>query len=198
MQPNNSTQPYHLLRADRAHYYYDRRQRAASSSQRQPSASPKHDGTRRIYFSSSTFPSIDDAPQTIEQVLCNGYMALPSADLETATIADKQQTAWMGLDDMLGQIHQRDDIYRRNMNELLWAECYAFNEFARAGWPPSPEQNSLYQERLADLATQRRAERVSAWRDTSALRQLLPESAQLYLSAFRKNELLQDIGGDEP
>ncbi len=168
-----------------------------SSSQRQPYASPK-DGDRRIHFSSALFPSIDDGPQTIDQVLRHGYMTLPAAEVEIATIQDRQQTAWMGLDDILGQIHQRDEIYRRNMNELLWGECYAFNEVARGGWPPSPEKDSLYQERLADLATQKRAERVSAWRDISALRQLLPESAQQYLSAFRKSELLHDLGGDEP
>ena len=198
MEQNHSTQPYHLLRADRAHYYYDRRQRAAASSPRQPYATPKHDDGQRIFFSSAEFPSIDDGPQTIDQILRHGYMTLPAAELETATIQDKQHTSWLGLDDILGQIHQRDEIYRRNMNELLWGECYAFNEFARGGWPPSPEQDSKYQEHLADLAMQQRADRVSAWRDISALRQLLPESAQEYLSAFRKSELLRDLGGDEP
>ena len=197
MNTNPSNQPYHLLRANKAQYYYERRQHAVSSSQRDPQALPKHGAARRLYFSSSGFPSIDDAPQNIDQILRHGYMALPTADLETATIQDKQHTSWLGLDDILGQIHQRDEIYRRNMNELLWGECYAFNEFARGGWPPSPDQDSKYQERLADLAMQQRAERISAWRDTSALRQLLPESAQQYLSAFRKNELLRDLGGGD-
>lgn len=196
MEPNHSTQPYHLLRAERAHYYYDRRQRAALSAQRQPYALPKNQ--RRIYFSSPVFPGIDDGPQTIDQIMRHGYLALPQADVATAAIQDKQHTSWLGLDDILGQIRQRDEIYRRNMNELLWGECYAFNTFARGGWPPTPEQDSQYRERLADLAMQQRSERVSAWRDISALRQLLPESAQQYLSAFRKNELLKDMEGDEP
>ena len=39
-------------------------------------------------------------------------------------------------------------------------------------------------------------ERISAWQDIARLRQMLPESMQLYLSASRKGELLNSPEDD--
>jgi hypothetical protein len=82
------------------------------------------------------------------------------------------------------------------MHEILWSECYAFSDLARQGWPAEPKQWELYQKRLAELGTQQRKERVSAWQDIAKLRQMLPESMQLYLSASRKGELLNSPEDD--
>jgi hypothetical protein len=55
-----------------------------------------------------------------------------------------------------------------------------------------------YQKRLQELYAEERAERVSAWRDISKLRQLLPESIRQYLSSYRKSQILNDLPGDLP
>jgi len=50
---------------------------------------------------------------------------------------------------------------------------------------------------MNDLRAEQRAERVNLWRDVSRVRERLPESAQQYLSSFRKLEILGDEGGDD-
>ena len=144
------------------------------------------------------FLGIDDRPQTVEDLIDHGYFAAPASEPEFALIDDKLRTSRLGLDDVLGQIGQRDKIYKQNMLDIEWAKCYAFNELASGGWPTSKEQETIYHRRLQDLHSEQRAERVAAWRDTSRLRQLLPESLQLYLSSQRKAELLDDRDGDMP
>ena len=151
---------------------------------------------RRIFFSSKPKSGLDDGPQTVEQILRHGFMNLPAGDSVTGMLEDKRHTSWLGLDDILDQIHERDRIYRENMEEILWSECYAFNDLARQGWPAEPKQWELYQKRLADLGAQQRMERISAWQDISRLRQLLPESMQEYLSASRKGDLLNNPEDD--
>ena len=141
---------------------------------------------------------IDDGPQTVEQLIYQGFFAAPRYDSETAILHDKKHTSWMALDDVLGQIRDRYDIYKRNMLDIQWSQCYAFNEMARGGWPPSEEQHALYERRMQDLRSEQRDERITFWRDVSRIRERIPESAQQYLSAFRKIELLDDTGGDQP
>ena len=109
---------------------------------------------------------------------------------------DRKFSSWLGLDDIIGQIRQREDLYKKNMLEREWGKCYAFNELAHSGWPASTEQMALYHKRLQELHSEQRMERVSAWRDISGLRQLVPENVQGYLSAMRKVEILDDDGGD--
>lgn len=137
-----------------------------------------------------------DQPQTVEQLIERGYFAAPRGEPEMAFLYDRKQTSWMALDDVLGQIRHRYEVYKQNVQDLLWGECYAFNELARNGWPATPEQYGLFERRMQDLRSERRAERVTLWRDVSGLRERIPESAQNYLSAFRKTELLDDAGGD--
>ena len=139
---------------------------------------------------------LDDGPQTVEQLIEQGYFAAPTAEPETAILYDKRHTSWLGLDDLLGQVRHRQEIYEKNMLDIEWAKCYAFNELARGSGPASDEKYALYQRRLQELHAEQRAERVTLWRDVSRLRQLLPESAQQYLSASRKLGILNDTDGD--
>ena len=41
-------------------------------------------------------------PQTVEQVIQRGYLAIPESEPETAIITDKKHTARFGLDDVKG------------------------------------------------------------------------------------------------
>ncbi len=139
---------------------------------------------------------IDRGPQTVEDLVRDGYFAVSKREPETAVLVDRQDMAWLTLDDALTQIREREDIYRKNMLEIEWAKCYAFGELARLGWPASDETSTLYQRRIADLHADQRAERVRFWNDLSRVRQLVPPSAQLYLSAIRKSEILGLDEGD--
>jgi hypothetical protein len=196
---DNSDQPYPAQLGHVAyHYSYGRRQQYPSSSQRQPYPRQDQSDAKRLYFSSPPVPGIDDGPQTVEQILHHGFMDLPASEIETAIIRDKQHTSWLGLDDILGQIHKREEIYKKNMLEIEWGKCYAFNEVARQGWPASTQQWEIYQIRIQDLHAEQRAERVATWRDIAKLREMLPESIQQYLSASRKSQILGDLDGDLP
>ena len=144
-----------------------------------------------------TQEAIDKGPQTVEQLVTQGYFAAPKGG-EMALLDDRKATSWLALDDAVTQIRQRRKIYEQNLLDLQWAECYAFNELARGGWPASEDQYSAYARALQDLGAQRRLERVAYWRDVSKVRQGLPEAVQQYLSAFRKSEILRDDGGDAP
>jgi len=141
---------------------------------------------------------IDDGPQTVEDLVREGFFAVPDHEPETAVLFDRRHTSWMALDDVLTQIKDREEIYRKNMNEITWAQCYAFNELARHGRPATEEAYVLYERRMQDLRAEQRAERTHFWRDVSRIRERLPESAQQYLSAFRKLQILEDSGGDQP
>lgn len=140
--------------------------------------------------------SIDQPPHTIEQLLTHGYFAVPKAEPELSLIEDRKQTSWLGLDDALTQIQDRRKIYEKNMLELEWSKCYAFNELARHGWGASEQQYARYHRRLQELHSEQRAERIAFWKDVSMLRRSLPEVIQQYLSAYRKMEILGDDGGD--
>lgn len=135
-------------------------------------------------------------PQTVEQLITRGYLAVPAAAPETALLSDKRATAWMGLDDLIHQARHRIVIYRQNLYEIEWAKCRATNDLlaweANHGWPASAEQQYQLGKRMDQLYTEQRAERVAVWRDVSRLRQSFPESAQQYLTAQRKMEILED------
>lgn len=154
---------------------------------------------RAQYAPSSHKPvaGIDDGPQTVEDLVQQGYFAVPAHEPETAILFDRKHTSWMALDDVLGQIRHRYDIYKKNMLEITWGECYAFNELARNGRPATDEAQAIYQKRMQDLRSEQRAERTTFWRDVSRIRERLPESAQQYLSAFRKLQILGDEGADQ-
>jgi hypothetical protein len=172
-------------------YLLDRYLPKPQSAQYRPTPHTSSD-----FFSSDPVGRDDEGPQTVEQLISRGYFAVPRMAPETAGIHDRKLSSWLGLDDIIGQIRQREDLYKKNMLDLEWGKCYAFNELAHSGWPASADQMALYHKRLQELHAEQRMERVSAWRDVSTLRQLLPENVQGYLSAMRKVEILDDDGGD--
>ncbi len=156
-------------------------------------------------YNFSTFPPSWgrlDHPQTVEQIISRGYLSVPNADAETAILGDKKHTAWLGLDDLIGQIRQRYEIYDRNMYELDLAVCEAANEVHRIeaarGQPANDVQQYAAHKRTQDVYEQKRTERVNLWRDVARARQVIPESAQQYLAAYRTVIILEGDPGDSP
>jgi hypothetical protein len=199
IQFNYGTQSYEQARSPEAdRYSYVSRRQYASLAPKQLHSVDGPDTSKRLFFSSVAVPGIDQGPQTVEQILKHGYMDLPAGDSVTAILQDKRHASWLGLDDILGQIPEREQIYRKNMLEIEWGKCYAFNEVARLGWPATPKAWYSYQKRIQELHAEQRDKRVAAWRDISKLRQLLPESIQLHLSALRKSDILDGLDGDAP
>ena len=138
-------------------------------------------------------------PQTVEDVIRNGYLSVPKGEPETAIITDKKNTSWLGLDDVIGQLQGRYEIYHRNIHDLELAKCAAISSLyeheAHHGPADSRIEYSL-NKRLDALYSDQREERVNLWRDVSKLKLLLPENAQQYLTAYRKVAILSDYKGD--
>ena len=147
------------------------------------------------------FPVNPNQPQTVEQIIDNGYFTSPPGDPTTALISDKSHTAWLGLDDVIGQIKERLKLYKMNIDDLEEAKCNAMNAFFEHydRVKPFPSDDRIYyslNKNLDRLYRDQRDERVNLWRDISRLRQSLPENAQQYLSAFRKLSVLNDTQGE--
>ena len=139
------------------------------------------------------------APQTVEDVIQRGYLAIPESEPETALISDKKHTARLGLDDVIGQIRKRYEVYDKNMYELEWSKCEAISCLYRhegAHGPTDGKVEYSVSKRMNELYMEQRAERVNLWRDVSRIRLELPENAQQYLSAYRKVSILEDDKGD--
>lgn len=139
--------------------------------------------------------------QTVEQIIASGYLAVPKGDPVTALIGDRMHTARLGLDDMIHQVRQRYEIYQHNMKELDLAVCEAHNGLFRQLSDHGLKVANQRQMYSVDKQTQKiyemqREERINLWRDVSRIKLGLPESAQMYLSAYRKAALLQDNEGD--
>jgi len=142
-----------------------------------------------------------DSHQTVDQIIAHGYLAVPSGDPTIALISDRRDTSWLGLDDLIGQVRRRHEIYESNLYQIELAKCAAMNAIyiheAEQG-PASSEQMGARHKAIQNLYEQAREERGNLWRDVSRLRQALPESAQSYHSAHRKMTILQDDGADGP
>lgn len=139
--------------------------------------------------------------QTVEQIIASGYFSIPGGDPVTATISDKMHTSSLGLDDVIGQVRQRHEIYHRNLCEIELAKCAAINAIYHHeayNGPPSSKQMYAKHKAIQDLYEQERTERTTLWKDVSRLRTLLPESAQQYLAAHRKMSILAGDPGDAP
>lgn len=191
------TTPHNPAHEDRPSYYIYHRARAYGAQAPNASYPPDSKRYEPLEFLPDPKPaSIDRGPQTVEDLVRDGYFAVSKREPETAVIVDRQDMAWLTLDDALTQIREREEIYRKNLLEIEWAKCYAFGELARLGWPASDQTSALYQRRIADLHADQRAERVRFWNDLSRVRQLVPPSAQLYLSAIRKSQILGLDEGD--
>lgn len=139
--------------------------------------------------------------QTVEDVIRNGYLSIPKDESETAIISDKKRTAWLGLDDIIGQVRNRFEAYERNIYELEISKCAAINalhEHEAHHGPPTSRVEYSVNKRLDKLYSEQREERVNLWRDISRLKLLLPENAQKYLAAYRKVSILEEDGGEGP
>ena len=162
----------------------------------------EYGGSPRYDFSSDLFAKRwHPKPQTVEDVIHNGYLAVPKGSPETAIISDKKHTSWLGLDDVIGQIRNRFEVYERNMYELELGKCAAINTvYTHEAWhgPTNSRVEYSLGKRLDKLYKDQREERTNLWRDISRLRLLLPENAQKYLTAYRKVAILEDYKGDGP
>jgi hypothetical protein len=138
-------------------------------------------------------------PQTVEQIVSNGYLSIPRSEPETAIISDRKNTSWLGLDDIIGQIRNRYEVYENNIYEIEKAKCTTINclfeHKAYHGVENSKVEYSV-NKRLDGLYSEQREERTNLWRDISRLKLQLPEAAQNYLSAYRKVSILDDDKGD--
>jgi hypothetical protein len=142
-------------------------------------------------------------PQTVEQVIERGYLAVPPGDPAAAMISDRKNTSWLGLDDLIGQIRKRYEIFDRNLYEMQLSKCAAANalfsmEADRGSVPADSKERYALDKRLQQIYQEEREERVTLWQDVSRLRLSMAEAAQLYLSAYRKVRLLEDTQGDAP
>ena len=138
-------------------------------------------------------------PQTVEDIVSNGYFSIPKGEPETAIISDRKNTSWLGLDDLIGQIRNRYQVYENNIYELETAKCTAINclfEHQAYHGPTTSKVEYSVHKRLDGLYSEQREERVNLWRDISRIKLLLPEQAQNYLSAYRKVSILEDDEGD--
>ena len=138
-------------------------------------------------------------PQTVEQVIRRGYLAIPKSEPETALISDKKHTSRLGLDDVIGQVRKRYELYEQNMYELELSKCEAINCLYRHEGRHGPTDSKVeysVSKRMNDLYQEQREERTNLWKDVSRLRLQLPENAQQYLSAYRKVSILEDNKGD--
>ncbi len=99
------------------------------------------------------------------------------------------------MEDIIGQIRRRQEIYHNNIYDLELAKCAAANslhEHEAHHGPADPKVEYALNKRLDKLYSDQRDERVKLWQDVSRLRQTLPETAQQYLSAYRKVSILND------
>ena len=142
-------------------------------------------------------------PQTVEDIIARGYFSVSRGDPTTALISDRKATAWLGLDDLIGQIRNRYEIHERNLYETKLAECAAANSLFgiiadRGSAPATPREVYAVQKQLQKIYQEEREERVNLWRDVSRLRESFAEVTQQYLSAYRKVYFLEAAKGDAP
>jgi hypothetical protein len=160
-------------------------------------------GPATVYdFSSDLFiKSAWPVPQTVEDVIRNGYFSIPKSEPETAIISDKKHTSWLGLDDIIHQIRHRYQVYERNIYEIEVSKCSVINSFyTHEAWhgPSNSKVEYSLNKRLDRLYNEQRDERINLWRDISKLKLQLPETAQQYIAAYRKVKILEDEKGDAP
>ena len=134
-------------------------------------------------------------PQTVDDVIRRGYLAVPESEPETAVISDKKDTSKLALNDIIDQVKDRYRIFEQNLHEIEVSKCSAINSFYSHEAYHGPVDSKIeyaMNMRLDKLYKDQRDERDNHWRDVSKLRQQLPETAQQYLSAYRKVSILED------
>jgi hypothetical protein len=140
----------------------------------------------------------DSGRISLERILSDGRLSVPRAEPAEAMLIDRQRTQQLGLDDVITQIQWRYDLYRQHMDELQQTELTVLN--AHHTWHDpwgivDDRRDPELRRELDSVEQQRRAERLSLWRDLSRLRQAVPDWAERYLSAYRKVQLVKDGGG---
>ena len=173
-----------------------------------PSSEAPIDSSPRAYarydFSSAPDPMKPfSGPQTVEQIIAHGYFAIPGGDPETALISDRKHTSWLGLEDAIRQIRERYQLCERNLYDIELGKCAAITslftlEAERGSIPADSRELYGLSKLLQRFYQEQREERVTLWQDIARVRQTVPELAQLYLSAYRKMEILEDKDGDAP
>lgn len=202
-QPGTGPVPDGVSNPSYIPYFYDRGLHLFHAIPGQGAGQTTPASNYRQYDFSSDLPIRDASaiPQTVEQVIHRGYLSVPPADPTLALISDRKFSAGLGLDDLIAQSRTRHQLYQQNLYELDQGICEANNEMFRQeadqGHPANSRQRYSTHKRVQELYEQKRAERVTFWRDTSRLRLLIPEAAGQYLTAHRKVEILED-GGDSP
>lgn len=159
--------------------------------------------TAKLNYDSPVLFPVDYWPvqQTVDDVICKGYLGIPQSEPETAVISDKKHVSRLGLNDVIDQIHERYRIYQKNIHEIEVSKCSAINSFyLHEAYHGPVYKNSKVEyalnKRLDRLYMEQREHRMDLWRDISKLRQQLPEWARQYLSAHRKASMLEDQEGD--
>jgi hypothetical protein len=140
-------------------------------------------------------------PQTVEDIIRNGYLSVPHCDPETALISDKQAVSRLGLSDIISQIKSRYEIYNDVIYNIEMSKCYTVSsqlavESSRGGVRMSSREAYSLNKKISEFYLQQNEERVRLWQDVSRLKQLLPEQAQSYLSGYRKMAILSDTKGE--
>ena len=150
-------------------------------------------------FTSDIVPKTTDWPKTptVEDIVKQGYFAIPKSEPEIAIISDKNHTARLGLGDIIEQIRGRYIIYEKNMYQIEMTKCYAVSsqmavESARGGVRTSSKEAYGLTKTIGELYLQQCQERRGLWADISRLKQTLPELAQSYLSSYRKLSILEE------
>lgn len=138
-----------------------------------------------------------DPSRGLEAIVRAGKFHPPRSEPALAMITDRQYIAGLGLDDVIRQIRQRLDLYRLHMNGLT-AEELSAREAAQSWFDPlnTWQRDPQFQAIMREIDQRRRGEQLACWRDLSRLRQSLPEWAQLYLTALRKTQILDDMPTD--
>jgi len=154
-------------------------------------------------FTSDLVPKRSTWPrgQTVEDIVRSGYFAIPKSEPETAIISDKKQTSALGLGDIISQVRQRYQIYEKSIYEIEIGKCYAISsalaiESERGGVALNSKEMYGLNKSIQEFYQQQRNERTKLWQDISRLKQVLPEQAQQYLSAYRKVSILEDMESD--
>ena len=102
-----------------------------------------------------------DRIQTVEDVIQRGYFAVPDTNPITALISDKRHTSRLGLDDVIGQIRHRYELYESNFYEIQLAKCAAINgiyhhEAYRGPGSADSRQHYAKHKAIQDLYAQKR------------------------------------------
>ena len=142
-----------------------------------------------------------DRFQTVEQMITHGYFSVPDANPITALISDKMHVSKLGLDDVIQQVRSRYEIYHRNIEELNESVCEVHNGLFRqladhGTLVANQKQQYSVTKQVQKIYDMQRDERINLWRDVSRLKLELPETAQQYLTAYRKVALLKENEGD--